>query len=99
MDTLSKPTYLSTYLLVKIFLSRLLLLFLWPRLKTIILIVISNSNSLFSSDSYTTNDVTMEWGKEDPVELSREGLYMPQFELLSTEAVSCADQLSTGQYI
>ncbi len=49
-------------------------------------------------DSYTKDDVQLQWMDDDPVEVDEEELSLPQFELVNISTRHCKDMFKTGQY-
>ena len=54
-------------------------------------------NGMFS-DSYTSEDVVLDWMDNSPVELNAEELSLPQFELEKTGTKPCKDMFKTGNW-
>ena len=50
------------------------------------------------SDSYTSEDVVLDWMDNSPVELNAEELSLPQFELEKTGTKPCKDMFKTGKW-
>ncbi len=47
-------------------------------------------------DSYTKDDVQLQWMDDDPVEVDEEELSLPQFELVNISTRHCKDMFKTG---
>ncbi len=55
--------------------------------------------SPFIADSYTNNDVQLQWMDESPVEYDKKDLSLPQFELVNVSTRHCKDMFKTGELV
>ena len=59
---------------------------------------LSNSYTEIFTDSYTAEDVLLDWMDNSPVEMNAEELSLPQFELETTGTKPCKDMFKTGNW-